>query len=301
LKNKTTPEGTATDKLLGIAKNLFKTEESKIKYDNYLAIKESVWDQLELRQNHGIKEITIDEFLLYAEVMRATLKMDIEKVELQLAAGLKEFKIIVVGSEENETKDEYGEAIHLELCPYEECGKAYRVYRNKTQKTCPHCGKALEILCWNCGSKMPFTHKNKTCPSCSATYQSKILFDTRLQEIEKLVRQPSCSIMDLKKSLISLKNVVPNSGNNQKSLTYKKIQEYETIIEKKVKEEETTGVRYKESVKKIQELIPQKKYQQAMSLVQNLRRDFPTYNSSNTSNLFNDISSVIRNAQNNIE
>ena len=50
----------------------------------------------------------------YAEKMKAALKMNIDQVELHLAAGLKEFKIIVVGSEETETKDENGNYLKRE-------------------------------------------------------------------------------------------------------------------------------------------------------------------------------------------
>lgn len=221
LKNKTTPEGTATDKLLGIAKIIFKTEEAKNKYNDYLAIKKDVWDELELRQSHGIKEITLDEFLGYAEKMKAILGIDIDQVELQLAAGLKEFKIIVVGT--GDAKDENGDVIDLEICPYPECGKAYRVYKDKTIKSCPHCGKALEILCWNCGGKMPYTSKNKTCPTCGSTFQSKGLFDARLADIEKIVRLPSCNVIDLRSALTNLKNVVPNYQANAGSFASKKL------------------------------------------------------------------------------
>jgi len=295
LKNKTTPEGTATDKLLGIAKIIFKTEETKNKYNDYLAIKKDVWDELELRQSHGIKEITLDEFLGYAEKMKAALGMNIDQVELQLAAGLKEFKIIVVGT--GDAKDENGDVIDLEICPYPECGKAYRVYKDRTIKSCPHCGKALEILCWNCGGKMPYTTKNKTCPTCGSTFQSKSLFDARLADIEKIVRLPSCSIIDLRSALTNLKNVVPNYQGNVNSFAYKKIDEYEKIIAKKIKEEETTGASYKKDVEKIQEQITLKNYQQAFNLASNLKRTYTTYNVSNTTGLINDINKVLSLAQ----
>lgn len=295
LKNKTTPEGTATDKLLGIAKIIFKTEETKSKYNDYLAIKKDVWDELELRQSHGIKEITLDEFLGYAEKMKAALGMDIDQVELQLAAGLKEFKIIVVGT--GDAKDENGDVIDLEICPYPECGKAYRVYKDKSIKSCPHCGKALEILCWNCGGKMPYTTKNKTCAACAATFQSKTLFDTRLADIEKLVRLPSCGVIDLRSALTNLKNVVPNYQGNANSLAYKKIDEYEKVIAKRIKEEETTGVSYKKDVDNIQKQITLKNYQQALNLASNLRRTYATYNVNTTTNLINDITKVVNLAQ----
>lgn len=291
LKNKTTPEGTATDRLLGIAKIIFKTEEAKNKYNDYLAIKKDVWDELELRQSHGIKEITLDEFLGYAEKMKAILGIDIDQVELQLAAGLKEFKIIVVGT--GDAKDENGDVIDLEICPYPECGKAYRVYKDKTIKSCPHCGKALEILCWNCGGKMPYTSKNKTCPTCGGTFQSKGLFDARLADIEKIVRLPSCNVIDLRSALTNLKNVVPNYQANAGSFASKKIAEYETTIAKKIKEEETTGASYKKDVEKIQEQMTLKNYQQALNLALNLRRTYTTYNVDNTTGLINDINKVL--------
>lgn len=295
LKNKTTPEGTATDRLLGIAKIIFKTEETKGNYNDYLKIKSCVWDELEWRQSLGIKEITLDEFLGYAEKMKDKLRMDIDQVELQLAAGLKEFKIIVVGT--GDAKDENGDVIDLEICPYPECGKAYRVYKDKTIKSCPHCGKALEILCWNCGGKMPYTSKNKTCPTCGSTFQSKSLFDARLVAIDKIARLPSCNVIDLRSALTNLKNVVPNYQANTNSFAFKKIDEYEKIIAKKIKEEETTGASYKKDAEKIREQMALKNYQQALNLALNLRRTYPTYNVDNTTSFINDINKILSLAQ----
>ena len=301
LKNKTTPEGTATDKLLGIAKIIFKTEESKTKYDNYLAIKESVWDQLELRQSHGIKEISMDEFLSYAETIKAALKMNIDQVELHLAAGLKEFKIIVVGSEETETKDENGDVIDLEICPYPECGKAYRVYHGKAQKSCPHCGKPLEIVCWNCGGKMPYTSKNKTCPSCHSTIQSKALFESRMADVDKILRQPVASVIDLQSSLANLINAVPNYKSSPNGYAAKKIGEYERVIADKIKEEETTGENYRRDVKKIQALINSRFYLQAHNAALNLRKNYGTYNAASTNGLISDIEKVLSQAQSHVQ
>ncbi len=65
----TTPKGTAIGKILGIAQTIiFKSDETKKKYDDYLAIKKEVWDELELRQSLGIHEIDISEFLDYAQI-----------------------------------------------------------------------------------------------------------------------------------------------------------------------------------------------------------------------------------------
>ncbi len=290
-------QGAAIDKILGIAKDIFASEQNKTKYDNYLAIKEDVWDQFELRKSHGIKEISMDEFYAYAEVMRSALKLSIDEVEKQLAAGLKYYQLIVVGSEETLAKDENGVDISLEICPYPECGKAYRVFKGKDVKSCPHCGKALEIICWNCGGKMPYTTKNKTCPTCASTFQSKTLFDARLADVEKIVRLPASNINDLRSALANLKNVVPNYAASTGSFAFKKIDEYEKVIAKKIKEEETTGESYKKDVEKIRELIAQKHYQQASSLAAGLRRSYPTYNTANTNGLIDDIGKVLAQAQ----
>ncbi len=290
LKNKTTPEGTAMDKLLGIVSIIFKTEDSKIKYDEYLAVKKDVWDQMELRQQHGIKEISLDEFLSYAEKMKAILGKNIDEVELLLAAGLKEYKIIVVGSEGAE-----GGALNLEICPYPECGRAYK--QTPGIKTCPHCGKPLEILCWNCGGKMPYTTKNKTCPSCACTYQSKTMFDARIADIDKLVMLPLCNIMDLRSALTNLKNIVPTYAKQPNSLAYKKVNEYEGIINKKVQEEQTTGAKYKADDDKIRAQIALKNFQMASNLAQNLRRNYPTYNQQNTNTLISEINKYLTQAQ----
>lgn len=290
----TTPKGTARGKMLGIADSIFKTEESKKKYDDYLKVKESVWDELELRQSHGIKEITLDEFLNYADIMKTALNAPIDQVELLLAAGLKEFKLIVQG---DGAKDEQGNEINLENCPYAECGKAYRVPKNGTIKSCPHCGKALEIICWNCGGDMPFTTKSKTCPKCGGTFQSKALFEARLNDIEKIVRVPGCNINDLRSALSNLMNVVPNYKAIPSSFTSKKISEFEAVIAKRIKEEETTGASYKKDVEAIQEQIVLKKYQQANNMALNLRRNYPTYNVPNTTGLINDIAKFVTQAQ----
>lgn len=287
LKKKDTSEGTATDKLLGIAKTIFKTEESKNKYVEYLTLKKDVWDELELRQNHGIKEITMEEFLMYAERMKNALGLDIDTVELQLAAGLKEFKLIVTGEGE----------IDLELCPYPECGRAYRGSKDNPPKTCPHCGKPLEVLCWNCGGRMPYTTKNKTCKTCGSTFQSKTLFDTRLADIERVVRQPSSTVIDLRSALENLKNVVPNYQAHTNGYVYKKVDEYQKLIDKKVKEEQTTGEAYRADVEKIKSQMALKNYQQASSLAANLKRTYPTYNTSNTVGLIADIDKELKQAQ----
>lgn len=95
MKNKATPEGCATEKLLAIAKIIFKTGESKGKYDDFLKVKNSVFDELELRQSFGIHEIDLGEFLDYAQIIKEKLELYNEKVAIYLGAALKEYKIVI--------------------------------------------------------------------------------------------------------------------------------------------------------------------------------------------------------------
>ena len=95
LRNQTTPEGNATSKLLGIAKIIFDTEESKSKYDDFLKVKDSVFDELELRQDLGIHEIDICEFLIYTQIIKERLGLNNEKAAIYLGAALKEYKIVI--------------------------------------------------------------------------------------------------------------------------------------------------------------------------------------------------------------
>ena len=289
IKNKTSPEGLALDRLTGIAKVLFKTEDSKTQYDQYLAIKESVWDEMEKRQSFGIKEISMSEFLDYAERIRATLKLDIDKVELYLAAGLKEYKIIVGGSEDA--------GMDLEICPYPECGRAYQVQKGRPTTSCPHCGKPLEVVCWNCGGKMPFTSKQKTCPTCRSTQQGKTMFDARMADIEKLLRQPVPSIPDLQTALSNLVNAAPNYKSAPKGYAATKIGEYEKVINDKIQEERTTGAKYRGDIQKVQNLMNGKMYQQAQNAAMKLRTTYGTYNAANTNGLIADIDKVLAQAQ----
>ncbi len=295
LKKRVGAEGTAVDKILGIAKIIFKTEESKKQYDDFLALKDDVWDQLELRQSHGIKEISLDEFYMYAEKIKATLKINFNEVEELLAAGLKQYAINVVGT--GDAKDDSGDVINLEECPYPDCGRGYRVSASNPPKSCPHCGKPLEILCWNCAGKMPFTTKSKTCPTCGGTAQTKTMFNARMEEVEKLLRLPTCSVIDLRSALATLKNVIPNYSKQPSSLANKKITEYEQTITKKIRDEEVMGSAYKKDNEAIQQQIVQKNYQRALSLALTLRKTYPSYNTVNTTNLINDINKYLKSAQ----
>lgn len=94
---KTTPKGVAIGIALDIARDIFADEKSKRAYDDYLKIKESVWDELEQRRSSKVKAITIAEFVSYARAIETTLGMPSYEAQVWVSVGLKEFKLVVEG------------------------------------------------------------------------------------------------------------------------------------------------------------------------------------------------------------
>jgi len=271
--------------LCGLAKAIFKDGNSKKYYDVYLATNNDIWEKFAVRQDRGIKEIELKEFLSYSEKAKNALKplgiTDIDFIEKLLAEGLYKYRITVGGGEER--------GIDLEDCPY--CGKAYA--NNNNPKACPNCHNPLEIICWNCGGKAPYTVKKNTCPSCGAAKDHSARFDAIVKKIDSLLVQPSIAINIIQTELNSLKNLLPDYKKMGASKLAKKAAEYEEKVNKKINEEETVGKAYKEEYEKIQELINLKKYMTASAAVAALKNKYPSYNSGMTDALATAISSVI--------
>lgn len=288
-QKKKSPEKTAVGRLCSFAGIVFKTEESKQKYDMYLETKEEVWDGLKRHEQHGMKEMELTEYLWYAEKLKTVLGMELDEAEQLLATGLKHFHIACPSI--GEIKDENGNLSQFEYCPYPECGKLYKVYKDKEIKSCPHCGQPLELLCWNCGGTIPYTSKkkDKICFVCGSAYSSKALFDRRLKDLQSIVGLPSCDAAQLRSALHELKNTVPNYQKNKTGKVYTDIEKYEKLVDTKIKEEETTGANYKRDVEKIQKQIALKNYQQASSWASDLRKNYGAYNVDFTSRLIDDI------------
>lgn len=284
------PKSDNIKNMLGFAKQLFKTEETKRKYDDYLKIKDQVLDKLSKLHDLNITTITVADYLDYAEIIKNNLGMTEAQAKCQLAACLKHYKIVLATGG-------FGENLNFDYCPYPDCGKAYEIPKDKPLRVCPHCGKALEILCWNCNGKMPYTSKNKTCPTCGCTDKTKTLFDAKLEDIKNLSQLPSSSVKELESALLNLKNVVPSYQSFANSTAYKRINEYEKIISQKIKEEETIGANYKKDVAKVQDQMALKNYQQAKRLALGLRGTYSTYNAANTASLINNIDKELGLAQ----
>jgi len=275
-----TSETTAQGKLGGF--NIFENEASKKNYDIYLATKD-IWDEIKyLKEGYGLLEMQEMELLKYAERIKTALSTtDIDFIELLLAEGLKHLGIKTSGG--------LGDKPDLEICPH--CGKPY--VNDKNPKACPNCKEPLEIVCWNCGGKAPYTVKKNTCPSCEAAKDHSARFDAIVKKIDNLLVQPGITITDIQTELNSLKNLLPDYKKMSASKLAKKVAEYEERVNKKINEEETVGKAYREEYEKIQELINLKKYMTASGAVTALKNKYPTYNAEKTDSLASVISSVI--------
>ncbi len=262
------------------------TKDPKIRaqYDYYIAVKEQVWDQFKMRKTYGAKEISLDEYYNFADIIQKKLKLSIDDVEVMLGAGLRYWNLVVAGGN--------GASTDLEICPYEGCGLVYRA----GLKSCPHCNRPLEVICWNCGAQVPFTTKQKNCTSCGAAHSGKGLFDAAVKEIDNLLRATIPDIQALQSALVKLKNLVPGD-NNPKSAVAKKVAACEKTISDKIKEEETTGERYRADEKAVREQMTLKNFSTASSMANNMRRTYPAYNVANTDKLIAEIATHLNRAK----
>ena len=283
IAGRTDPKSTATNGILGFAKQVFKDKDSKEKYDVYLATK-NIWEEFASGKSNGITEMELKEFLIFSERAKQALKTyDVDFVEVLLAEGLKHNGITVLGGKTGEGD------IDLEECPY--CGMAYA--NNNNPKSCPHCHKPLEIVCWNCGGKAPYTEKNKTCPSCGATKDHSARFDSIVKKTDNLLVQPGISITDIQAELHNLIILLPDYAKVATSKLAKKAAEYQAEVDKRIKEEETVGKAYKEEYEKIQESVNLKKYMTALDEVTKLKNKYPKYNIGKTDALDAAINSIV--------
>ena len=265
-----------------VKKVLLTNAETRKTYDQYLIIKKSVWDEFAQRKSFGIKEISMEEYEKYTQIVISELKVSIDEAEKIIAIGCKFFQLTIVGKSDGNM---------FEYCPYSECGKLYV----KGAKSCPHCGKPLEIVCWNCKGTTRITKDDKGCPSCGATFHAHEIFNSKCQKLDLLLSKPSIEIGDLQTAFLEIKNVVPNYNAKPDSAVAKKVKEYDGILAQRIKQEETIGAKYKEEITKIQQLMGKRAYQAALSSAKSLLVKYSTYNVENSKKLINDISVVLQN------
>ena len=195
----------------------------------------------------------MEEYADYTQKVIELLKVSVAEAEKILAVGCKFFQFNIVGKSDGS---------NFEVCPYPDCGKLYV----KGAKSCPHCGKPLEIFCWNCRQTMRFTKDDKGCSACGATVHAHELFRQKCSALDGLLAKPVTDIATLQTAFLAVKNVVPNYASRADSAVAKKVNEYEGVIAARIKREETTGAKYFVEVVAMNELFAQKFYQSALSL-----------------------------------
>ncbi len=272
----------------GIIKDILCDQGTRKSYDQYLVIRTEVWDEFAQRKNFGVKEITMSEYEDYAQTVISLLKVSIQEAETIIAIGCKFFQLTIVGKGDGNT---------FEYCPFDDCGKLYI----KGAKNCPHCGRSLEVMCWNCKQITRITKDDKGCAVCGATYHAHETFNVRCQKLDRLLSSPAADISDLQAAFLDIKNVVPNYAARSDSTVAKKVKEYERLIADRIKQEETIGAKYREETTKIQQLIAKRNYQAALAVARSLQVKYSTYNPDNTKKLIADISAVMQTAQRQVD
>lgn len=267
-----------------IKKILLTSSQTRKAYDDYIVIRADVWDEFASRKSYGIKEITMDEYMDYTQQVMNALHISSEQAETMISIGCKYFQLTVLGKSDGNA---------FEYCPYDDCGKLYV----KGAKSCPHCGRSLEIVCWNCHKQMRITKDDTGCPSCGATRRAHDLFVQSCQTLDQLINKPATEISALQTALLNVKNIVPNYDKAGNSAIGNKVKEYEAVIAARVKQEETVGTKYRETVAKMQELISCRKYVAALGVANSLQTNFNGYNQDATRKYINEITVVVQNAQ----
>ena len=271
-----------------VKKLLLSGQAARDSYDRYLILRDKVWADFEKRKSFSIKEMSMEEYADYTQKVIELLKVSVAEAEKILAVGCKFFQFNIVGKSDGS---------NFEVCPYPDCGKLYV----KGAKSCPHCGKPLEIFCWNCRQTMRFTKDDKGCSACGATVHAHELFRQKCSALDGLLAKPVTDIATLQTAFLAVKNVVPNYASRADSAVAKKVNEYEGVIAARIKREETTGAKYREEVVAINELVAQKRYQSALALARGLAVKYPGYDSENTRKLTDSYTAVMNSAQQQVE
>lgn len=259
-------KGKAAMDLSGIGKVVFKSENARREYDIYYKTKSNVWNVLDAYAVGGIKTIDDKTFLECFESLRNQAGLSDDEAEKELYAYLGNFRL----SREHSAKK------RIEVCPYDDCGKPY--FYNDGIKSCPNCGKPLEIKCWNCGEVALFVSKTKPCAKCGVVSQSKVKFDRMQQNLDDLLKKNGVSDIELTDTLNKMENVFPTYDTLPNSFVAKAINVAKKQI-KEYKEKQSVQNAINENyVKEIEKLIVQKKYCQTALLIKKLRVEDPTYN-----------------------
>lgn len=249
----------------------------RLNYDNYLKLKDSIWGKFELRKLYGIN-LSMEEYEEFVQIAVDTLGVPLNEAERILAVGCKYYSLFVSGKE--------GES-NFDTCPY--CNRIYK----KGAKSCPHCGKPLEIICWNCGGKMAYSKTNQTCPICGAAKQTEEKFRQKSGVLDAFLRQTQPDIPKIENAYLDLCNILPDYSAKPDSVISKKIKGYQDAVKNIKAEEEKLGTSYREDEKNLKKLISEKKFFSAEAQAKTLKQKYAAYNAENTSQLIFSISAKL--------
>lgn len=260
---------------------LLSSPEIRKSYDQYLLLKDDVWSEFIKRKSASINQMDIDEFIRYVETAKSILKISTAQAQEIIAIGCKFFQQSIGGSIQNN---------ELVSCPYPDCEKLIV----KGQKVCPHCGRPLDIICWNCGSTRPYNRVDTNCPHCGVSESTKQLFENKCNELDLKMNKANYDIIDINNSFLLIKNLCPNYAKFPNSIIGKKVQLYQTNIDKLKAQEAALGTSYANETKTINELIAQKKFKKAVILCSGLFNKFGSFKIENTRTLMNKIEATLK-------
>ncbi len=246
-------------------------------YDYYLKLKDSIWEKFKLKNVYGLN-LSMEEYEEFVQVAVDALGVTVDEAEKILSVGCNYYKLFVSGKEDESNFD---------TCPY--CNKIYK----KGAKSCPHCGKPLEIICWNCGERMAYSKDKQTCPSCGAAKQTEEKLQQKSSEIDALLSQSQPNISKLDNAFLELCNILPDYLSKPNSVVSKKIKSYEDSIKNLKAVEEKLGKSYREDEAKLKKLIAEKKLFSAEALAKTLKQKYLTYNANSTAAFLSSISTEL--------
>lgn len=265
IKNRTSPEGTASSNLVGLAKKIFADDASKKKYEDYLAVRDQVWDEMEAISAGNADKVNIDKYEQWVNAIRSQLKMDQDTAEKYIAAGLKNFHLSIVGGQDK---------LKLMECPHPDCRKLYHYDEKAPARICPHCGKSLVNKCWNCNGDMDI--KRSDCPQCGATQSQKTLFEKAVTAMEAAEASTTATVTDLENALDNIKACVPDYKKKPCKVK-EKVDYFEPIVKARRDREIKYGNAYKEAISKINSEKLLKNFVKAHSMAEELKTKFPSY------------------------
>lgn len=180
----------------------------------------------------------------------------------------------------------------IATCPYDDCKKPY-IFKAGI-KSCPNCGKSLEIKCWNCGEITLFKSNTQACSKCGISKSNQNEFNIAQKAFDNLLKSQSCTELELVGALNKLENVYPKYSQFPTSFVSKAITAAKQQTERRKNEIVKRNALYEKYVKELNAMIAKKQFYHAETLLKQLKNEDPTYD---TKELDAKIGTALKNAQ----